>query len=372
MRRLKKISMGFLVVLLGFGIALLLSEGVARILFPHWAPRTGALTTFWRHDPALGWSHIPGSKGSFNSFGFESIVTINSKGFRDAERSYQRDPSKYRIVVLGDSMVWGWGVQQEDMFTALLEKQHQDLEVINLGVSGYGTDQELILLRQEAVRYNPDLIVVVVMDNDFDTNVRKALFLGYNKPAFELSDDGALHLTNTPVPEQSLWIHIAVWPVRHSYILNQAARAYEQFMLLLASGRTVPPSQQSPQESIPVRDRPPFPQSFKETLTAALLFEIQREAQRNGAELLLVLTDRLGKQGREIEQYFQSHGVRVLNLDPFFPRDQTEELHVPDRVHWTAQGHQKVADSLLTYLRNENLLSKRASRPPQKVAVGIR
>jgi lysophospholipase L1-like esterase len=366
---LKKFGMGFLLLLLGLGIALLLSEGVARILFPHWAPRTGALTSFWRYDSALGWSHIPNSKGSFNSFGFESIVTINSKGFRDVERSYERDPSKYRIVVLGDSMVWGWGVQQDDMFTALLEKQHRDLEVINLGVSGYGTDQELILLRQEAVRYNPDLIVVVVMDNDFDTNVRKELFLGYNKPAFELSDDGDLHLTNTPVPVQSIWVHIAVWPFRHSYVLNQAARAYEQFMLMLASEHAVSSPQQMPQPA-PVRDHVPFPQSFKESLTAALLFEIQRESHRNGAELLLVLTDRLGKQGDEIEHYFQSHHVRVLNLDPFFPRNQAEDLHVPDRVHWTALGHQKVSDSLLAYLNGESLLSKRISRMPQKVADG--
>jgi hypothetical protein len=99
-----------------------------------------------------------------------------------------------------------------------------------------------------------------------------------------------------------------------------------------------------------------------------LLFEIQREAHRNGAELLLVLTDRLGTQGTEIERYFRSHQVRILNLDPFFPRNQTEELHVPDRVHWTALGHQKVADSLLAYLKSENLLSKRVSQTPQKVA----
>ncbi|MGH7232103.1 MAG: SGNH/GDSL hydrolase family protein [Nitrospiraceae bacterium] len=353
---LKTISKSVALLLLGLVMAGILSEVTARILFPHWAPRTGALTSFWRHDPTLGWSHVPNSKGSFSSFGFESMVTINSKGFRDKERSYERDPAKYRIVVLGDSMVWGWGVQQNEIFTALLEKQRQDIEVINLGVSGYGTDQELILLRQEAVRYNPDLIVVVVMDNDFDTNVRKALFLGYNKPAFELANDGNLHLINTPVPEQSLWVHIAVWPVRHSYVLNQAARAYEQFTLMLAS-RKSPPQRQQPQ-TIDADDHVSFPQSFKESLTTALLFAIQKESQKNGAELLLILTDRLGKHGERIERYFKSQHVRILNLDPFFPRNQVEELHVPDRVHWTARGHQKVADGLLDYLKNEHLLKE--------------
>jgi lysophospholipase L1-like esterase len=329
-------------VLLCFLIAALSAEWLARIYFPQWAPRTGALTSFWRHDSSLGWSHIPKVQGSFESFGFKSLVSINSKGFRDAERSYERDPKRYRIVVLGDSMVWGWGVQQNEIFTSLIEEQCKGLEVINLGVSGYGTDQELLLVRQEALRYHPDLVVLVVMDNDFDTNVRKALFLGYEKPLFRLGDDGRLILTNIPVPEQSTWLRVAAWPIRHSYLLNQAARAYEQFLL-----RRSAPS--SPDQG----PRPPFPRSFNETLTTALIFEIQKEVGKAGSELVLVLADQMGTRGKEMEAYLKSHHLRVLNLDPAFSREEAELLHLPDRVHWTVQGHRKVADSLLAYLKDQ-------------------
>ena len=173
-------------LLLVFAIATLLSEGLARVFFPYWAPRTAVVSQFWKYHPSLGWSHIPNSEGSFNPFGSESFISINSKGFRDKERSYERDLSKYRIVVLGDSMVWGYGVQQYEVFTALMEKRRENIEVVNLGVSGYGTDQELILLRQEGDRYRPDLIVVLIHENDFHMNGRESAYLAYQKPMFEM------------------------------------------------------------------------------------------------------------------------------------------------------------------------------------------
>jgi lysophospholipase L1-like esterase len=355
-----------LLMLLGFALAGLVTEGLARVLFPHWAPRTGTITSFWRHDELLGWSHIPNSSGRFDSFGFESVVRINSRGFRDVERFYERHGSKFRIVVLGDSMVWGWGVQQDQIFTALAERQRQDIEVINLGVSGYGTDQELILLRLEALPYCPDLIVVVVMDNDFDTNTQTSLFLGYQKPMFELGKNGSLVLTNTPVPKQSIWVHSAAAAMQDSYLLNQAARAYERIQVRRGPS---PPTAQSSHRI----DQ--FPGEYKEALTAALLMEIHKEAKDMGSRVLLLLADRMGSRGEEITTFFRSRGIDILNLDPVFPRDHAIELHLSDSIHWTAAGHQRVADQLLRYLDDVKVVQASsgpcsAKLPPTMVTEG--
>src|SRR5438132_6529653 len=129
-----------MLVLLGLALAGMLTEALVWIFFPQWGPRTAALSRFWQHDALLGWSHVAHAHGRFVAFGSPTLVSINSRGFRDIERSYDRDPSKYRTVILGDSMVWGYAVESAEMFTTLLEKRMAGLEAINLGVSGYGTD----------------------------------------------------------------------------------------------------------------------------------------------------------------------------------------------------------------------------------------
>lgn len=341
-----------LALLLGFCLVGLLGEGLLRAFFPHLAPRTAAIAQFWRYDPSLGWSHIPNAKGLFKAFGSRTSVSINSNGFRDQERSYDRDQSRYRIVALGDSMVWGYGVEQERVFTAVLERRRPGLEVINLGVSGYGTDQELILLHQEAWRYRPDLIMLVFVENDFQTNVRRSVYLVYQKPVFEFSTDGALRLTNTPVPRPQAWQRAASALVRHSFLGNLFASAYYRFTV-----KRRPASLDAGASG----ERRPFPQDAEERITAALLLEIQRTAQRAGSEFLLVL-DRMGLRGDEREDFFRSRNVRVLNLNSVFPEGETKELYLPDGVHWSALGHEKVADRLLKYLEDEHLIQRSGQR----------
>ena len=208
-------------------------------------------------------------------------------------------------------MVWGWGVQQEETFVALLEKRCPQIEALNLGVSGYGTDQELLLFRKEVARYHPQFVVVVVMDNDFETNVRQALFLGYEKPRFKLDNTGGIVLTNTPVPEPNVLVRLVSIPMRHSYVLNQAARAYEQIKLWQNS--------LSVNGSRSANVAKTFPANFKESITSALLLEIQEEARKVDAKLLLVLADRTGELGLRLEKFFRSKHIPTVRLYSCFP-----------------------------------------------------
>ena len=110
-----------------------------------------------------------------------AYVRINSAGLRDREHAKQKPPNTFRIAVLGDSFAEALQVPIEDTFWAILEKKLQEcpgvvgkqVEVINFGVSGYGTAQELITLRREAWDYSPDLIMLVVAPgNDIRDNSR--------------------------------------------------------------------------------------------------------------------------------------------------------------------------------------------------------
>lgn len=99
---------------------------------------------------------------------------INSNGYRDYEYNQQKDAKTFRVIIIGDSVAQGYGVPLEETFGKVLERRLNDpqdhapykVEVIVLARSGYSTNQELILLENEAFGYSPDLIVWSYTLND--------------------------------------------------------------------------------------------------------------------------------------------------------------------------------------------------------------
>lgn len=146
-------------------------------------------------DPSLGWANRPGATGRIfgGVEGFEGIfeytARINALGFRDPERTWRKPAGLQRVVVLGDSVAWGWGVDNGQRFSDLLEDRFEgQIECINLAVPGYGTDQQFWTLEQNGVRFEPDLVVHCLIINDvFEAQNLESY--GMAKPRFER--DGA-------------------------------------------------------------------------------------------------------------------------------------------------------------------------------------
>jgi hypothetical protein len=119
-------------------------------------------------DDMLGWKLVPRSKHLYRKEEQAYLIAINSKGLRDVERSYEKPLGVFRIVVVGDSFVFGsGGVETSDRFTDILEKSTKNVEVINMGVPAYGSDQEYLYLKTEGLKYHPDLIILCAFENDF-------------------------------------------------------------------------------------------------------------------------------------------------------------------------------------------------------------
>jgi len=147
-----------------------------------------------RHDPGLGW--IPA--GGYYLEG----VSTNSRGLRGAtEYAVPKPTGMRRIVVMGDSFTWGLGVRDEETWPAVLQTLLDDVEVLNLGVIGYGTDQQYLRLGQEGLRYEPDLVILGFFGPDTVRNVRR--FRDSGKPRFAV-EGGRLRLENVPVPDPEL------------------------------------------------------------------------------------------------------------------------------------------------------------------------
>jgi len=110
--------------------------------------------------------------------GSRSLVTINAQGWNSTQPSYpvERESGRARVAVIGDSYVHAKFVQPNESFPHLLEKglnrAGRDVEVFRFGMDGAPLSQYLHVLRQEVLKYRPDVVVVPLIHNDFDEMYR--------------------------------------------------------------------------------------------------------------------------------------------------------------------------------------------------------
>ncbi len=193
-------------------LAALLGEGLARLLRPVPAAPPGY---FWRaSDPETGWSLEPNAAGRwYNPLGeYNQAITINAHGLRSPEGiGYEKPEGVFRVLVLGDSYVEALQTPLEASLPQQIGARLGDaglerVEVVNAGVSGWGTDQQLLWLRSEGRNYNPDLLLLAVYPgNDFLNNrieLEHANVGDVRKPWFAL-EEGALALHDHPFDPQA-------------------------------------------------------------------------------------------------------------------------------------------------------------------------
>jgi lysophospholipase L1-like esterase len=123
-------------------------------------------------DPDVGHEHRPGARARL--MGVD--VVINDQKLRDREIGFERQTGRFRILMLGDSLVFGWGVPAE----ATIPKRLEDLlngagiqaEVLNAGVGNYNTSMETAYYLAEGRRYHADLVLLGYFINDAERRPR--------------------------------------------------------------------------------------------------------------------------------------------------------------------------------------------------------
>lgn len=147
----------------------------------------------FRAHPKLGWTCWPNYNGLFsiNEGGICFSIKTDEDGFRDRERGVKQS-DVFRIVALGDSTTFGWGIDGEDSWPALLEGiAAPNLECVNLGISGFGTDQEFLTYHLYGKSYQSDAVVIAIASNDIGDVQEESVLLGkrpVTRPCFQLED----------------------------------------------------------------------------------------------------------------------------------------------------------------------------------------
>lgn len=136
--------------------------------------------------PRLSYELVPGRQ----KYAKGHLLSINSHGMRDRERTLQRDASSIRIAVLGDSMTFGFWVDGDETYSSVLERlldqfgmsETASHEVLNFGVGGYSSRDEAVVLKHKIVPWKPDLVLIGYVLNDPEIEPLQPLHRYYQDP----------------------------------------------------------------------------------------------------------------------------------------------------------------------------------------------
>jgi hypothetical protein len=341
---------------------------------------------FYLADPDVGWRPRSGVSG-WIAGETETFVSMNREGYRDLEHSPTKPPNTYRIVLLGDSMTEAVEVPLDDTYwrrlALLLQGCRTDgktVEVINFGVNGYGTAQEYLTLKDRAISYHPDLVLLAFFTgNDFTDN---SLVLGRHeyRPYFTLQN-GRLELARRPGDQpgfawRSRWIKLRAQTIDNLRIV-QLVRRTSRELLGAIKYRLAPKSGiEQPGLDNQVFLPPTAPEWIAAwDVTEALIEAIAENAHSAGAVFamatlsnpLQVLPDPADRErvaaslgvpdltypDRRLAQFAAAHSlIDVPLVEPMaaYATEHHAALHGADpRVpigHWNALGHRVAADHL--------------------------
>jgi len=320
-----------------------------------------------RYDQRLGWTLIPKARLRNSSLEYDVEVAINDAGFRQAaEPDLERGSGTARITLLGDSFVFGQGVEESQRWGEGVSAA-TGAEVVNRAVPAYGTDQ--LLLLYEGLEGPSTTSDVVILAHFLEAVVRNAGARRYGraKPWFELVGD-ELFLRGVPVPQAvvetpgsgglrsgGLAIPFKPWLQRNSALYG---------LLRDKLRRTV-------HSMLGTDEREPYPEYSAHTGAwphTRDLFERFRDAVRaRGARPVVVVVPDAwyvehpsARAPEVIVAACAKLDLEVLDLTPGLRAASFKRrLYFTRDGHWTAAGHAVAAELLVDFLGERNLLKQR-------------
>jgi lysophospholipase L1-like esterase len=307
----KKLLLSLSALFISLLILLIGMELIARLLIKN-EYTFDEINIVYRYDEELGWFPIENTSKEFT--GTRLIhVKSNTDGFRDAEHGTKK---KKRIAFLGDSFVWGYDVEYGERFTEYLQQRMPDWEIINMGVSGYSTDQELILIKKWFDHYEPDIVFLVFCDNDWLGNRTNKMY-NYYKSYFSFTGDKLIE-HGAPI-EKSTRYFITKYPILMRSRLVQ-------YIIEITRPKTI----------------------YVKDPATALVEEINTFIESKGARFYIAFTNDNGMADH-------SELCKIRNI-PYLLLTN-EFRYQKNGYHWTPEGHEFVSNKIYKFLSRQDSLS---------------
>lgn len=370
--------------ILGLAVALAFVELGVRVL--HLVP-----DRFWEPDPQTGVRLKAGKRGWWTQEEREFVVPveINRQRLRDLPRTYAKPAGVLRILVVGDSFVEAMHVRLEHVFTRRLERlldgvgANHKVEVISAGVSGWGTASELLWLREEGSKYQPDIVLLhFYPGNDIKNN--SPTLEDTLPPVYD--ENGGLVRVDSKKPQASvsrgLFGRSKAYIFIRQLLLNRRP-SFLQGLERLGIVRLPPPRVPTMRDGLPVDfgvyQVPPSGEWLDAwQRTERLLGATQEAARQIGARFGIVIAAGreqvypeawqriltaypaakekqfdLEQPERWVQQWCLEHQVPCLRLTPAFQaaaQNSSTPLHFWHDGHWTEEGHRVAAEEVRKFL----------------------
>jgi lysophospholipase L1-like esterase len=326
---------------------------------------------YYQSDQLLGWRPRPNVQGVHDIPGlFSSTFRTNRQGLRGVrEFPFERGKAA-RMVVVGDSFTWGYGVNDEDVYVSKLAELLPKVEIINLGVTAYGPSQELEYFKSEGVRYRPDIVVLSFCLNDIEEYEYKSI-----KNGMSAGQDLAMYGRSSGNLKR--WVSERVY--LYSFIMDRINTSKALVNLLVRLGIK---GELGGYEALDINLRPSlkqYPIELEEQWesTKSKLRMIRDIAHDQKARLVLVLIPSrqsieptsfahtiaytryepndfdLDKPYRLLEQFALDEQIEVINPVAAFVRanEGGNKLYLANDSHFTPAGHELFAKEITTYLQ---------------------
>lgn len=317
-----------------FSISALVWTGVVEL-----KPLRGAFEVSSTHhhkfDEQTGWSLKPGF--------VSELISVNAQGIRSSKPTLNAAAlgDKKRLMLIGDSMLFGVYVRQEAIFSELLQHRQPEIDTVNSGVIGYCTGQELIVLRRSLDWLRPDhVILFFTQQNDILWNPRT----DYYNAGFSLDRAGEL------VAHPPRDVHRPPW--------YQRLNSYRLLDTRFLSGRDLTYLRHRLDLALRGGD------STSWRITEALLGEIAQllEVEGIGLTIIDIPTNRQRSQPNAslqrqilLRSFATRMGIDYIDLLDRYPSDSVS-LFIPGDSHWNEEGHEFMAGVVEGVLRAHNLL----------------
>jgi lysophospholipase L1-like esterase len=363
-------------------------------LVPAWSRATTRDERFlfnpYRPDGQLGFTLRPGVRVRHVDRDFSVTVDVNALGMRGPERTPSKRPGTARILLLGDSFAFGWGVQQEETFAARLEQLLTErvgpVEVWSAAVPGWTTDQHYLYLRTQGMALDPDFVLLAEGEND-------PTELGFNRltldeerlpvriePQWRIIDTtgrmryiawGREALPREPWPGEA-------WLKDHSLLYH-----WVRFRLAkLSSAATVHRARPPAPEWITRDPSRPISRLSPDDLQRALATSPEFRL-RYHLFLLEAMEREVGARGIPLRRLLIAHSGETRPADPVLAglhaacaargdgcfdtarviaAAETARFTFAHDSHWNAEGHRRIGEALAAWLAPEPTLRRAAGK----------
>ncbi len=272
----------------------------------------------------------------------------NAQGFRD-DRDYDRKKpsSELRVLSLGDSHTQGFEVRQEYTFSQVMERALRnrgiDAFVLNTGISGFSTAEQLAFFESRGIEYRPDFVVLGFYANDFEDNLKAGLF---QMKDGELLVRKQRHTPGMPILDVVHSVAPLEWLGQHSYLYSLAFNTAWVTAKRALRQRSERAAQL--EYAVPVDEDGTGLSAVKEGLAVALLKRLHRVCRAEGIGLIVLDIPRPSEDSafrssipEALVPAFERHSDLLIHSDESLALvSGVAEVHVPHgHRHLSELGH---------------------------------